>query len=190
MASVLERGDLSVFYRPRVQAASAREDRRGVQAMWLVLSVGERHRRVRVGKNHLPSRAGQRFLVMVERVGSFDRVIGDQLEAETYVTKTRGARFQPGARLIARGEYALVAHDDHRHLSYRVDHTEDPDDLPEEVRVPTSGSFVLLFKNRVGRATWTAAGDPVAALDTIDAELVLVAAGDDDSPTVLSEGLA
>lgn len=179
MATVVEQGDLSVFYRPRVQAAGARHDRPGVQRFFLVLGAGNRHRRLRIGRKHLPER-GQRFWVQVERVGSLDRVLRDQLEAETYVTKTRGERYQPPARLIARGEYALVLHDDHTHFTYRVDHTEDPELLPEEVRIPTAASYVLLFKRRRGRARWTTEGDAPAELDAEDNDLVLVATGEDD----------
>ena len=48
------------------------------------------------------------------------------------------------------------------------------DDLPEEVRVPAAGSYVVLFERRPrGRARWTTDGTP-DLLDHDDAEIVLV----------------
>lgn len=190
---VLERGDISFFWRPSVQPADAREREArgipttaGVQLFFLVLGTGERHRRLRIGKKRMPATHGERLWARVERVGSLQRVLRDQLEAEHYVTKTRGERYQPGAELIARGCYAFVRHDDHCHLVYRVDHVED---APDEVRVPEAGSHIVLFDReqlglaqvgRTGRrAVWTTDGAP-HLLDEEGAECVLV--GADDEP--------
>jgi len=143
--------------------------------------AGGPHRRVRVGRKRMPAPTGERFWARVERVGTLQRVLADQLEAEEYTTKTRGARYQAGARPIAEGCYAFVRHDDHVHLVYRVDRPED--DVPDEVRVPDAASHIVLFE-RVGRANktravWTTSGEP-ARLDEEGAELVLV--GVDDEP--------
>ncbi len=175
---VLERGDISFFYRPAVQPADAPVVTPGVQAFFVVLSTSGRHRRVRIGRKRMPAPTGERFWAKVERVGTLQRVLADQLESEEYTTKTRGARFQPGARPIAQGCYAFVRHDDHVHLVYRVDHVEA--DAPEEVRVPEAMSHIVLFERLdPGRALWTTAGDP-DRLDEEGAELVLV--GVDDEP--------
>lgn len=177
---VLERGDISFFYRPAVQKADAFAEAKplGVQSFFMVLSRRGVHRRVRVGRKRMPAPTGERFWARVERVGSLQRVLADQLESEQYSTKTRGERYQPGARAIAQGCYAFVRHDDHVHLVYRVDMQEP--DAPDEVRVPEAMSHIVLFE-RVprGRATWTTEGDP-ALLDDEGYELVLV--GVDDEP--------
>jgi hypothetical protein len=178
MTTVLERGDISFFFRPMVQAADAIETKLGVQSFFVVLSNAHTHRRVRIGRKRMPAPTGERFWARVERVGSLNRVLADQLEAEQYTTKTRGERYQPGARPIAQGCYAFVRHDDHIHLVYRVDQVEP--DAPEEVRVPEAMSHIVLFE-RVprGRAVWTTEGDP-SLLDDEGYELVLV--GVDDEP--------
>ena len=178
MAEVLERGDISLFYRPKVQPADALETTFGVQSFFLVLSAAHGlHRRVRVGRKRMPVRAGERLWARVERVGSLQRVLADQLEAEEYSTKTRGERYQPGARPIAQGSYALVRHDDHVHLVYRLEQREG--DVPDELRVPAAGSDIVLFE-RVppGSAVWTTAGEP-SALDEEGAEIVIVGVADD-----------
>jgi hypothetical protein len=180
---VLERGDIAFFYRPTVRAAGAPPgpEGGGVQRFFFVLiSADGPARRLRVGRKRLPSRPGQRFWVEIERVGSLDHVLVDQLEDDHYTTRTRGERYQPGARPIAQGCYVFARHGDHCHLAFRVDRVEADDDLPDDVRVPDAASYVVLAKAPAGgRATWTATG--VAALpDREGAQLVL--AGVDDEP--------
>ena len=182
MVEVLERGDIRFFYRPVVQAVGDLEGRPGVQSFFVVLGRADgTHRRIRVGRKRLPN-PSERLWARVERVGSFARVLGDQLDDERYTTKTRGERIQPAAAAIAEGSYAFVRHDDHVHLVYRVEHPEP--DVPDEVRVPDEGSHVVLFE-RVPRtsATWTTAGDP-AHLDE-GSELVLVGIEDELGMDVL-----
>jgi hypothetical protein len=183
VVEVLERGDIAFFYRPSVRAADAPPgaDAGGVQRFFFVLIPADGPaRRLRVGKKRLPTRSGQRFWVLVERVGSLDEVLTDQLEDERYPTRTRGERYQPGARPVAQGCYAFVRHGDHCHLAFRVDQAEAAEELPEDVRVPDAASYVVLTKAAPSaRATWTAGG--VTRLpDRPGAELVL--AGADEAP--------
>ena len=177
MVEVLERGDICFFYRPKVQAAEALVTEHGVQSFFAVLSTAQGlHRRVRIGRKRMPLRAGERLWARVERVGSLERVLGGQLESEEYVTKTRGERYQPGARPVGEGCYALARHDDHIHLVYRVDRPEL--DVPDEVRVPEAGSDIVLFE-RVppSSAVWTTEGTP-SLLDEEGAEIVIVGVAD------------
>jgi hypothetical protein len=203
MVEVLERGDISFFFRPRVQPADAPAGSAtapGVQSFFFVLSTaGDRHRRVRVGRKRMPAASGERLWARVERVGSLQRVLADQLEAEEYRTKTRGDRYQPGARPIGQGGYAFVRHGDHIHLVYRIEQLED--DVPDEVGVPEAGSDLVLFSRSEldgdpagGRLRWTIAGEP-ALLDEEGAEIVIVGTGGDDdlgvdvlAPPALSPG--
>ncbi len=180
MVEVLERGDVAFFWRPKVHAAGAPVAPPTVQRFFLILSpAGGGHRRLRIGRKRLPEATGQRFWANVERVGSLDRVLADQLEEERYPTRTRGERVQPGARPIGRGSYAFVRHDDHTHLAYRLEEREPDDELPDEVRVATSASYLVLYERRPRtRATWTTEGHP-SALDEVDAEIVLVGTRDD-----------
>lgn len=187
MVDVLERGDISFFFRPRVQPADAPAGTAtapGVQSLFFVLSTaGDRHRRVRVGRKRMPAAAGERLWARVERTGSLQRVLADQLEAEEYRTKTRGDRYQPGARPIGQGCYAFVRHGDHVHLVYRLAVIEP--DAADEVGVPEAGSDLVLFeragieRGERGRLRWTTAGEP-ALLDEEGAEIVIVGTGGDD----------
>jgi len=182
MVQVLERGDVSLFYRPRVQPADAplgdTVTAPGVQSFFLVLStLHGTHRRVRIGRKRLPVAAGERLWARVERVGSLQHVLADQLESEEYRTKTRGSRYQPGARPIGQGTYVFARHDDHVHLVYRIDHLED--EVPDEICVPDSANNLVLFE-RVprGGAVWTTDGGP-SSLDEEGSEIVIVGGGGD-----------
>jgi hypothetical protein len=170
---ILERGDIQFFFVPSVQPLEAPEYRLGVQSLFAIMSpAGGAHRRLRIGRKRLPSHPRDRFWARIERVGSLQRVLGDKLENEVYTTKTRGARYQPGARPIARGTYELVRHDDHTHFIYDVE-PFGVDDAPDEIDLAPHGDHLVLFENESGsRAVWTASGD-VSRLDEEGFELVL-----------------
>jgi hypothetical protein len=186
VVSVLERGDIRFFWRPVVRPAVEQPRdplapvASSVAAFYMLLSQANgTHRRVRIGKKRLPTAKGQRFWARVERVGTFGRAIGGLLDDETYETKTRGERLQPGARMAACGTYEIVQHDDHCHLVYRID-MQDEDDAPAEVLVPETGNHVVLFENTgPGRAVWTATGGP-ALLDEEGAECVLLGISEEE----------
>ena len=130
-------------------------------------------RRVRIGKKRMPVTGKDRFWARVERVGSLQRVLGDVLEPEAYTTKTRGERFQPGARPIAVGSYAFEQHDDHVHFAYQVAPFAF-EDAPDDIAVPESGRHLVLWKNAGrSRAIWTQQGS-VDQLDRERAQIVLV----------------
>jgi len=174
---VLERGDITFFFRPTVQSPDELEATLGVQSFFMVMGRdGGCHRRVRVGKKHLPTRPGQRFWARVERTGSLERVVGDQLDDAHYSTKTRGERYQPGARPIGAGTYEFLRHGDHIHFTYRLEELEP--DAPDALQLPDEGDFLLLFENSGrSRAVWSVAGDP-AQLDSEGTELVICGHGD------------
>jgi hypothetical protein len=175
MIEVPEHGDIQFLFRPSVQPAEADHYVLGVQSLFAVLSpAGQRtHRRLRIGKKRMPATPRDRFWARIERVGSLQRVLGDLLEADRYSTKTRGERYQPGARQIARGTYAFVEHGDHVHFDYRVEPLPF-EDVPAEIQLAEAASHLVLFQDLSGmRATWTQHGS-LAQLDDEGAELVLV----------------
>ena len=186
MVERVEQGDIQFFFQPSVQPAEAEAYVLGVQSFFAILSPeGKPHRRMRVGKKRMPASPRDRFWARIERVGSLQDVLGDKLEAERYVTKTRGTRYQPAARPIARGSYAFVRHDDHVHLVYRVERA-DFTEAPEELQVAEAGDHLVLFeKDPPARAVWTASGDP-EHLDEAGAELVLVGSHPGDAISELA----
>ncbi|MDX2090980.1 MAG: hypothetical protein SFX73_24185 [Kofleriaceae bacterium] len=181
-AEILEAGDIQFIYRPKVQSTDPFAPvSPGVQAFFFILSPEGRHlhRRIRVGRKRMPaSEGGERFWAEVEAVGSLDRVLASELDDVVYATKTRGERFQPGARPIAQGSYKFELHAQHVHFRHHLDHLEL--DVPDEVRVPIDGANVVLFERHrepESRALWTTIGHPMQ-LDRAGADFVLVGIGE------------
>lgn len=184
MIQILERGDLQFWFRPTVRPADVEDAPLHVQQFFVILSPagGARHRRIRIGRKRMPERPGQRLWARVERVGPLAAVLDDVVDDERYATKTRGARYQPGARPIAHGGYAFARHDDHVHLVYELEHVERELDVGDAIHVPDSAAHLVLFERAdPGRAVWTTAGEP-SRLDHAGEELVLVGVGADHDP--------
>lgn len=158
--ATLERGRIAFVMRPRVEAQP------GVQGFALVLSAerGGMHRRVAIGKKRMPAPGSkEREWAFVDRVAETAKEAFGDLGPRTYATKTRGLRHQPAARIVARGRYAIIAHDDHTHLSYELDDGEN-DALQEVVEVRRAGSIIVAVFNPVAkwsaRATLRYGGNP------------------------------
>jgi len=141
----------------------------------------------------------------VARVGPTDRLVREELEPHLYHTRTRGERFQPGARTAGEGEYALVRHGDHTHLDYQLYAPREPGDVQRDLHVEPRASYIVAVKNPVRRpppeteaeapepleaalppelmrrfrGRRYAPADPPEFLDHEGVELMLIAAGDD-----------
>lgn len=173
---VLERGDLQFFFQPSVQPAEADEYKLGVQSFFAILSPEHgAHRRLRIGKKRMPTKPRERFWARIERVGSLQRVIGDKLEPERYMTETRGERFQPGARPVAQGTYEFRQHGDHVHLTYQVEPFAF-EDAPDELQLAEAGDHLVLWKAAPNaKAVWSHTGE-ISVLDDEGTQIVLVGA--------------
>lgn len=179
MLEVVERGEISFVFQPKVERASAR-DLDDVQRFFLVLHPENRpvYRRIRVGRKRLPDTEprSERFWALVDQVGQSAEEVSADLQPEVYETKTRGTRFQPGARPAARGGYAVVKHDDHVHLSYVLDSPRE--EVADDLRIRGRGNFILLMRNpatpRPGEDIPRFMPLEPAVLDEEGADLVLV----------------
>jgi hypothetical protein len=158
-----------------VQPADAEVYEVGVQSLFAILSAGERHRRLRIGRKRMPRGSADRFWARVERVGSLQHALGDRVDAERYTTKTRGERYQPGALPIAHGEYAIVRTGDGDPLRFSYS-LEAPAAGDDELPRVESASHALLWKRSPrARAVWTTHGEP-SLLDREGTQIVLVGA--------------
>jgi hypothetical protein len=167
-AEVLERGELFFLYTPRVRPAKVLPFRveetplrpRDVQRFYVVLRPEGRalYRRLLVGRKRMPDTARhQRFWAEIERVErSASAVLGDLRRFE-YETKTRGRRVQPAARPAGDGVYALLRHDTHSHLTYRMVDPTEAGDVQRVLGILPSASYIAAAFNpeappRLGRA--------------------------------------
>ncbi len=149
MASVLERGDIFFLYRPRVDRREARslDD---VQRLYVILRSRGRdeYRRLVIGRKRMPKAgAHERYWAFVDRVARDPGAIIDDLREVRYTTRTRGERALSPARPAGEGVYAIVAHDDHSHLAYRLELPARVGEVQHDLRIEPEASYVAAVRN-------------------------------------------
>ncbi|MDB5858484.1 MAG: hypothetical protein JWQ76_2173 [Ramlibacter sp.] len=150
-AEVLERGRIYFFYRPKVdrRQAGSLDD----VARFYAVTHAQRKRKYRlivIGEKRLPGLArntDRKTWGFVERVATRAELIEDELDPETYATKTRGVRQVPAAQPVGEGVYAIVRHGDHTHLAYALQLPPEPGEVQRAFNVRQQASFVLSVKN-------------------------------------------
>jgi hypothetical protein len=144
---LLERGAISFYYRPRVEAFDP-EGIEDVQRLLLVLCPDHRSRFrvIAIGRKRLP-RASERFWGFVDLVLDSEYDLRAALDAQTYGTKTRGVRHLPAARPAASGTYRLSWHDGHAHFSYALQSAHDEDPVVNELQIERRGEFIVTVAN-------------------------------------------
>jgi hypothetical protein len=73
--------------------------------------------------------------------------LAQELIGGTYETKTRGERYQPSARPAGQGRYALIRHERHTHLSYRLHLPKEPGEVQRTLRIASAASYVIAVFN-------------------------------------------
>lgn len=149
MADVLERGDIFFLYRPRVEHVEAHslED---VQRLYVILHPRGRddYRRLVIGRKRMPQiGARERHWAFVDRVARTPEPIVDDLREVHYATATRGERELSPARPAGEGMYAIVAHDDHSHLAYRLELPAYVGEVQRDFRIELEASYVAAVRN-------------------------------------------
>jgi len=147
---VLERGRLSFAFRPRV------ENQDGIQRMFMLMSSSDaRHRRIVIGRNRLPRVDGdprrERAWAYVDRVAETPHDLFADLQARTYLTKTRGVRHQRPVRVVAEGGYTIASHGAHAHLSWELDRDVARDPTLDDMNVVDSASVVVAVFNPLAK---------------------------------------
>ena len=134
----MEHGEIDILYRPRVEHQEV-DSLRDVQRLLLVLCPEGRtkSRVIAIGRKRIRDRFWG-FVDLVDDPQYVDLTLG----AQTYLTKTRGARHLPAARLAASGTYSISQHDDHTHLRFETTLHEN-----REVDVESSGDFIVSVAN-------------------------------------------
>jgi hypothetical protein len=149
MATILERGEIFFFYRPRVNRESV-EGPEDVQRLSIVLVPRGRRvvRRLIIGRKRLPDpQAHERFWGFVDEVADRPEDVEDELDPTAYETKTRGLRVQPAARPAGEGVYGLVRHDDHTHLAYQLELPQRLGEVQRELNIEREASYIIAVKN-------------------------------------------
>ena len=166
---VLERGEISLMYRPRVEQWQP-EDVGDIQRLLLVLCPQDRarYRVIAIGRKRLPRGSKHdRFWGYVDLVLDSPTDLRAALGGQTYGTKTRGLRHLPAARPAARGAYEMTWHEDHAHLRYDLDSFESNDPVVEDLRLEQSADFLVTIANP-DLTAWGLVESPPLQFDLFD----------------------
>jgi len=143
---VLEEGHIYFIYRPKVRSPGeeqgiAAEDLDDVQNFYIVVKPhGGRFRLINIGCKRLPDIDGhERNWGFVDLVADSGKEIEEELQRDTYETKTRGERLRPAARPAGEGVYALVRDGNKMHLVWAAGAAEDARPGAEGVQHPGGG---------------------------------------------------
>ncbi|KAH7106646.1 hypothetical protein BKA62DRAFT_687760 [Auriculariales sp. MPI-PUGE-AT-0066] len=163
--TVLEKGILYFFARPKVDVGDQPHSVNDIQRSFLVLrplmdedeetkvaSPDAECRILVLPKKTMPNaRRHDRVLTFVKSSPISVKDVSEQFMSSTYTTKTKGERTQPAAVPIAEAVYALVqAHGGSvTHLIYllTVPEADKIDEVQKELGVVSQGSFVAQVRN-------------------------------------------
>jgi hypothetical protein len=156
---ILEQGDIYFAYRPKVRPDGekgevATEDLDDVQNFYLVLKPhGGRFRLINIGRKRLPDIHGhERNWGFVDLTADSGKEIEEELQRETYETKTRGERVRPAARPAGEGVYALVREGGRTYLAWALELPKKPGPVQKAFNIPEEASLAISVANPERRA--------------------------------------
>ncbi|MFZ0256422.1 MAG: hypothetical protein WAN46_12400 [Gammaproteobacteria bacterium] len=152
-AEILEQGNIYFVYRPKVKGTDEVDTVGGledVQRTYMVLSPHgkKRFRLLALGQKQLPAISGsEKNWGFVDKVENSAKKIEEELQRDSYQTKTRDERIRPAARPAGEGVYALVRHGNHTHLTYALELPVQTGAVQKALHIEEEGSYVLSIKN-------------------------------------------
>ena len=173
-ASILEKGIIYFFFRPRVNIDSP-QDVTDIARSYLVLRPlphgaalndgaipeGNNSRLIALPKKVLPLSGKDRFMVFVEKAkSSFSQLKDEFMSASDYATQTQGTSHSPPVTPVAEGVYAITTTGRESHLAYMTTIPSTIGEVQKDIGLRSSGSFVVSAKNP------KAPGPANASLDT------------------------
>jgi hypothetical protein len=160
-STVLEKGILYFFFRPRVNTKHP-EEVNDIARSYIILRpmapdaglgsgpIGDagNSRVLALPKKTLPQSGRERYMVFVNRTGtSFETLKNEFLEGEKRETKTKGTSVVPEAVPAAEGVYMLTSNGRESHLAYAVTRPKELGEVQSDLGLKKQGSFVLSTKN-------------------------------------------
>lgn len=153
--TILEKGDIFFFYRPRVQEKQGENavphSIEEINRFYMILHPysTKQYRLIIIGRKRMPEiTAHERNWTTVELVTSKVNELKDYLRSETYQTETRGERFLPEARACGEGVYCITSRDSQTYLSYQLELPQQLGDVQVELSLKPEASYVLAVKNQ------------------------------------------
>jgi hypothetical protein len=153
---ILERGNILFFYRPRQGVLHPKSPDDLERVYFLLLpddQQSHKNRVFNVAHGVFPTIVPGKALPE-ERDWAFEQEVShDPREALASLEKDipappepSGQRARPWAPPAGQGRYAIVRHDDHTHLAYRLSKPEKPGEVQKELQIKPEASYVLSVK--------------------------------------------
>jgi hypothetical protein len=151
---ILEQGNIYFLYRPKVRGEGeehevAAEGLGDVENFYVVLKPQSgRFRLINVGRKRLPDVEGhERNWGFVDMIADSGKEIEEELQRDTYETKTRGERVRPAARPAGEGVYALVREGSRTHLAWALELPKKPGPVQRAFNIPDEASLAISIAN-------------------------------------------
>lgn len=147
--TVLEKGDIYFFYRPRVNSEEAK-NKKEVSRFFFILrnNTTGLYRVVIVEKKQLPRAAGHQVeFAFVAKVGTTLEEIHEYLDEQHYSTKTKGERTLSAALSGGEGKYLFLKWGKATHLLYSLEKSEKRQERLHGVWVEGEAIFIIQVKN-------------------------------------------
>lgn len=153
---VLEKGNILFFYRPRqgILHPQSPDDLERVYFM-LLPDDQEQHRNRLFNVAHgafptvVPGKAlpEERDWAFAQDVSEQPQEVLEALEKNIPAPpEPSGQRARPWAPIAGQGRYAVVRHQDHTHLAYRLSKPEEPGEVQKALQIRPEASYVLSVK--------------------------------------------
>lgn len=147
--SVLCKGNIYFFYRPKVEHAEAHQ-LEDVQHFFMVLkpeNIGQ-YILIIVGKKRLPKEEETKSnFAFIEKIFKKTEDLSEAFKAQEYSTSTRRKRTLAPVRAVGEGQFALVHHEQHSHLIYRLRSPEKVGHVQEDFHLQEKGDYIISVKN-------------------------------------------
>jgi len=155
-SQILEQGDVYFFYRPRVEPEQKTEEAvvqkmEDIQRFYLVLhpEKAKEYRLILVGEKKLPTIESEyeKDWAMVDFVTTDRQELINELNEQTYSTRTRGERVLPAVRPIGEGVYCIVAHGRNTYFAYALELPAKRGEVQKTLEIEPQASYVVSVKN-------------------------------------------
>ena len=162
-SSVLEKGIIYFFYRPRVNVPEAHSVDEVARSFIVLrptprggyldqgqgpLEAGAKCRLLMLPKKKFPTSGRERDMGFVEKSGQSMKALQDSfITGGSYETSTRGERTLEPAKPYAEGVYAITAERRATHLVYILTIPEKAGDIQKDLGLRDRGSWIVQSKN-------------------------------------------
>jgi hypothetical protein len=149
MFTILEKGDIYFFYRPKINKSIVNKKADVGKFFFIIHDRSDQfYRIIIIGKKQLPTANLHPVeFAFVSKVATDQQQLLEFLEEQRYMTKTRGERTVPAAHPIGEGKYLFLKMGKITHFVYLIEKSERGKSIQKEFKLANEGIFIVQVKN-------------------------------------------